>query len=288
METKKTNTFDFKAAADSIRKQFKDKTKADVFSTGSEMTTPQEDSDFIVMPEWFRTMSGTKGLPFGYTVMIAGTSDSGKTSACIEAMRCAQAQDVTVIYVDTEKKTTESRLRNWGVDPDKIARVQPFYLEEAYDGIDKWIDMIKDHDENAKILIIFDSLGNTPSIKEVEADVDDTLQLGLPAKVNKRGARRLAPRLKRDGIAMLIINQTYNNLGSPGVTNAGGKAWDYFCALTYQTSRKGWLEKTVKGVKKRIGAAVQWKLYKNHLLDAPEVDKVSVIEITSEGMKLKE
>ena len=261
-----------------------------MISTGAEMTTPTEDSDFVVMPQWFQSMSGTKGLPFGYVVMIAGNTDSGKTSFTIEAMKCAQEQDINVILVDTEKKTTSRRLTQWGVDPDRVARVQPEYLEQAYDGIDQWINYIKDADPDSKILVIFDSVGNTPSMKEVENDVDDTLQLGLAAKTNKRGMRRLVPKLKQDNIAMLLINQTYDNIASPGKTNAGGKAMDFFSCLTYQTARKSWLEKTVKGEKKRIGARVRWTLYKNHLIDVDgrDVQKVQDIDITSEGMKLVE
>ena len=280
---------DFKKAAEDIRKTFKDKKKASSISTGAEMTTPKAPEDFVVMPEWFARMSGTLGLPFGFVVMIAGNTDSGKTSFTIEAMKAAQEQGVNVILVDTEKKTTSRRLEQWGVDPGRVGRVQPEYLEEAYDGIDKWIDYIKEADEDAKILVIFDSVGNTPAYKETESDVDDTLQLGLAAKSNKRGMRRLVPRLKRDNISMLLINQTYDNIASPGKTNAGGKAMDFFSCLTYQTSRKGWLEKTVKGEKKRFGARVRWTLYKNHLIDGDhEVQKVSDIDITSEGMKLVE
>ena len=280
---------DFKKAADEIRATFKDKKKASMISTGAEMTTPTTPDDFVVMPSWFHTMSGTLGLPYGYVVMIAGNTDSGKTSFTIEAMKAAQEQDVNIILVDTEKKTTSKRLTDWGVNPDHVARVQPEYLEEAYDGIDKWVDYIKDADADAKILVIFDSVGNTPSIKEVERQVDETLQLGVAAKSNKRGMRRLVPRLKRDNIAMLLINQTYDNIASPGKTNAGGKAMDYFSCLTYQTTRKGWLEKTVKGEKRRFGARVRWTLYKNHLIDAEnDVQKVSDIDITAEGMALVE
>ena len=280
---------DFKKAADEIRATFKDKKKASMISTGAEMTTPTQPNDFVVMPPWFHKMSGSLGLPYGYVVMIAGNTDSGKTSFTIEAMKCAQEQEVNIILVDTEKKTTGKRLTDWGVNPDHVARVQPEYLEEAYDGIDKWVDYIKDADPDSKILVIFDSVGNTPSVKEVEREVDETLQLGVAAKSNKRGMRRLVPRLKRDNIAMLLINQTYDNIASPGKTNAGGKAMDYFSCLTYQTTRKGWLENTVKGEKKRFGARVRWTLYKNHLIDGEQnVQKVSDIDITAEGMKLVE
>ena len=278
---------DFQAKIEQFKKSPKGKKNPSLLSTGEDMTTPVDDADFVIMPKWFRDLSGIKGIPFGFTVMISGTPDSGKTSSSIEAMRCAQEQDINVILVDTEKKTTKSRLEQWGVDPKRLARVQPEYLEEAYDGIDWWINCIKDQDPDAKILVIFDSVANTPSVKEVETDLDDTLQLGLAAKVNKRGIRRLMPRLRRERVALMLINQTYDNLGSPGKSNAGGKGLDFASALTYQTSRKCWLEKTSQGEKIRIGAQVRWTLYKNHLL-VHDVDtrKVGDINITQDGMEL--
>jgi len=271
-----------------LRAQFKDdKAKANIISTGADMLAQTDDKDFVVMPSWWQAATGLKGLPFGYVFMISGNPDSGKTSATIEAMRCAQQQGIQIILVDTEKKTTKSRLVQWGVDPENIARVQPNYLEEAYDGIDKWLDAIKDADPDSRILVIFDSLGNTPARAEADNAVEDSLQMGLAAKINKRGFRRLVPKLARDKIHVLVVNQTYANMGSPGRTNAGGQAVDYFSVLTFQTSRFKWLEKVVKGEQIRIGARVQWTAYKNHLVDANSVIQKRVqLDITGEGIAL--
>jgi len=283
--TKKVNIGDI---ANKLRAQFKDdQAKASIISTGAEMLLPTSEDDFILMPPWWTEATGLKGLPFGYVFMISGNPDSGKTSCTIEAMRCAQEQGIYVILVDTERKTTRSRLQQWGVDPDNVARVQPRYLEEAYDGIDKWWEAIKDADSSAKILIIFDSLGNTPARAEADTDVEDSLQMGLAAKLNKRGFRRIVPRLARDKVHVLVVNQTYTNMGSPGRTNAGGQAVDYFSVLTFQTSRQKWLERTVKGEQIRVGARVQWTAYKNHLIDANSViQKKILLDITQDGMSL--
>jgi hypothetical protein len=56
--------------------------------------------------------------------------------------------------------------------------------------------------------------------------------------------------------------------------------------LTYQTSRKSWLEKTVKGEKVRYGAKVQWKLFKNHIDKTNPGPKVIELDITKEGIEL--
>jgi hypothetical protein len=78
-----------------------------------------------------------------------------------------------------------------------------------------------------------------------------------------------------------------------GKTNAGGNALNFHSTLTIQTSRKGWIDATVKGKKVRKGAKVVWTTYKNHysrgLFDA-EGKKVLLpakleLDITAEGFK---
>lgn len=282
-----TKKLDMGKIAEKIRKAFKDdKRSAQVFGTGSDIITPSKPEDFVVLDPWFQEATGVMGLPFGYVFMVAGNSDSAKTSFAIEAMRNAQAQGVHVILVDTEKKTIGTRLTTRGVDPEQLALIRPDYLEDAYDGIDLYIEHIKDADPEGRILVVFDSLGNTPAKAEAATEVDDSLQMGLAAKVNKRGFRRLVPRLNKDKIHILVINQTYANMGSSGRTNAGGNAVDFFSALTFQTSRMKWLEKTVKGEQVRVGARAVWTLYKNHLIGDAPLQKKVLLDVTKDGIKL--
>jgi len=283
----KDKKLDLSEIANKIRKSFKDdKRSAAVFGTGIDITTPTNPEDFVVLDSWFKESTGVLGLPFGYICMIAGNSDSLKTAFCIEAMRAAQAQGIYIVLVDSEKKTTGDRFIQRGVDAKNIALIRPDFLEEAYDGIDTWLEHIKDADPESKILVIFDSLGNTPARAEAETDVNDSLQMGLAAKVNKKGFRRLIPRLGKDKIHVLVVNQTYENMGSPGRSNAGGKAVDFFSALTFQTSRVKWLEKTIKGEQVRVGARAQWTLYKNHLFSGVPLQKRILLDATSTGISL--
>lgn len=278
---------DFKAEAERLRKTIKDPAQARSISTGAEMTTPTEPDQFVVMPAWWQeATTGLLGIPFGYEILIAGTTDSGKTSCVIQAIRSAQEQGVHVILGDTERKTTKARLEAWGVRPEDLARVQATHLEQLYSGIEKWIDLIKDKDPEGKILVIIDSLGNTPSFRESEVeDMHDSSQPGVSAKINKRGLKRIIPRLERDQIALLVITQTYDNYGSHGKTNAGGQGPSFFSAFTFQTQRVAFLEKKLKGESVRYGARVKWTVTKDHLVEkAKMVKKATLIDITADGM----
>lgn len=254
---------------------------------GSKLRGVTEDSNFLLMPKWWQQATNTKGLPFGKIVMIAGDSDSGKTSCSIEAMKAAQAQNVGILYVETEGKTSKEDLVNWGVDPDQVLLVQESIAERAFEAMFVLWDQFFKAYPKEKLLVIFDSLGNVVSQRDSEIDLETANQKpGGKGQINRLGLNKLVAKRDEHDVAVLIINYTYDNIGSPGKTNAGGKAVNFFSSLTYQTSRKMWLEKTVKGEKVRTGVRVQWKLFKNHLDKSNPGPKVVELDITSAGFEM--
>jgi RecA/RadA recombinase len=270
-----------------IRKNFKDNPKlAKRIGVGSNLSK-LEDKDFITMPQWWEQCTGVKGLPFGKLVMIAGDSDSGKTSCAIEAMKAAQSQEVGIIYVETEGKTTEADLRKWGVKADEILLIQSSIAEEAFELLFAAWEGFKSNYPGSKLLVVFDSIGNVVSQRDSEIDLmEQNSQPGGKGKVNRLAINKMIAKRDEDNAAILIINYTYDNMGSPGKTNAGGKAVNFFSSLTFQTSRKGWYEKTVKGEKVRVGADVTWKLFKNHLDRSGTKKKEFTLRITAEGISV--
>lgn len=287
MSKKEVKRFDINQVVAKVQSLYaKDPKKAAKFGQGNDLRA-LNDEDFVLMPEWWQKGTNTKGLPFGKIVMIAGDSDSGKTSAAVAAMKAAQTQGHGVLYVETEGKTTKNDLESWGVDSEQIMLVQSSIAEEAFEMMfDLW-DSFFDKYPEAKLLVVFDSLGNVVSKRDIEIDLTSQNQKpGGKGQTNRLGLNKLVAKRDEDDVAVLMINYTYDNIGSPGKTNAGGKAVNFFSCLTYQTSRKGWLEKTVKGVKHRTGAKVQWRLFKNHLDKTNPGPKSIELDITAEGITL--
>jgi RecA/RadA recombinase len=270
-----------------IKKNFKDNPRlSKKIGVGSNLAK-LEDKDFIIMPGWWQTVTGVKGLPFGKLVMLAGDSDSGKTSAAIEAMKAAQGQEAGIIYVETESKTTEADLVNWGVDPSSLLLVQSSIAEEAFELLFASWDEFRRTYPNEKLLVIFDSIGNVVSQRDSELDLlEQDSKPGGKGKINRLAINKAISKINEGQTAFLAINYTYDNIGSLGKTNAGGKALNFFSSLTFQTSRKGWVEKTEKGQKTRIGAEVVWKLFKNHLNKSASNKKEFTLRITSEGISV--
>src|SRR5712671_39323 len=132
--------FDVASIVADVQKLYtKDTDRVNRISVGDSLKS-MADGEFITMPPWYQTATNTKGLPFGGMVMIAGDSDSGKTSCAIAAMKAAQEQDVAIIYVETEGKTTTQDLVNWGVDPSQVMLVKSSVAEEAFDMLFKMWD----------------------------------------------------------------------------------------------------------------------------------------------------
>lgn len=275
-----------KVVSDAQKLHNKNPSKLSNIGLGSKLRGLQ-DSDFLIMPEWWQKGTNTKGLPFGKLVMIAGDSDSGKTSCAIAAMKAAQEQEVAVLYVETEGKTTTQDLQSWGVDTDQVMLVQESIAERAFEAMFAlWDGFFKSYPKG-KLLVIFDSLGNVVSQRDSEIDLTSQSQKpGGKGQINRLGLNKMIAKRDENDVAILMINYTYDNIGSPGKTNAGGKAVNFFSCLTYQTSRKGWLEKTSKGEKQRVGAKVQWKLFKNHIDKSNPGPKVIELDITAEGISL--
>jgi RecA/RadA recombinase len=279
--------FDISKVVKDVQKLYaKDTNKANAIGFASKLRGTA-DSDFVIMPQWWQKGTNTKGIPFGKLVMIAGDSDSGKTSCAIEAMKAAQAQGVVVLYVETENKTTEQDLRNWGVDPDQVMLVQSSIAEEAFELMFKlWDEFFKNYPKE-KLLVVFDSIGNVVSKRDSEMDLTTSNQKpGGKGQINRLGINKLIAKRDEGDVAVLMINYTYSNIGSPGKTNAGGKAVNFFSCLTYQTTRKSWVERTVNKEKVRVGAIVSWTLFKNHIDKTNPGPKNILLSITKEGIAL--
>lgn len=278
--------FNMSGLADEVRKQFKDSPKlAKRIGVGSNLSK-LADSDFIIMPAWWKSCTGVVGIPFGKLVMIAGDSDSGKTSCAIEAMKAAQAQGVGVIYVETEGKTTEADLSGWGVDTSQVLLVQSSIAEEAFELMFAAWDGFKQSYPGSRLLVVFDSIGNVVSQRDSEINLmEQNSKPGGKGQINRLAINKMIAKRDEDDAAILVLNYTYDNIGSPGKTNAGGKAVNFFSSLTFQTTRRGWYERTIDKVKVRAGADVTWKLFKNHLDRSGLSKKEFTLRISSEGIQ---
>lgn len=289
--------FDFSKTIDAVQESFKtNKNRVDQLGLGDTLQDISKDpADYVVMPDWWKESFGIPGLEFHKIVQIAGDSDTGKTSLALEAILRAQQQGYGIIYIETEHKTGPVDLIAKGIDPNGVMTVSSAITEEAWDGgLKLWDQFFKDF-PNEKLLLVYDSYGNTVSMRDTALDLTKQSQKpGGAAKTNRMGINTMIARMQKDPVAILIINYTYDNMGSKGKTNAGGKALNFFAMLTLQAQRTGWIEPTRDGRKVRMGATVIWKIFKNHYAKSLVDDNGEQIllpafinlKITKDGFKI--
>lgn len=261
--------YDLGGIIKTVQKGIKDERRKNSIKIGSQMAPISKDpNDYVVLPpelDWEYCTGGLLGLPFGKLVQTAGDSDTGKTSFAITAMKAAQEQGIAVLYAESEGKTSKNDLEAWGVDTDNIMLAQSGIAEELFTSMFELWDGFFDKYPDGKLLVIIDSWGNTISMRDEDLDlISENQKPGGQAKTNRLSVNKMIAKMQSDKVALLVVNYTYDNMGSPGKTNAGGKAIHFFTYVGFQTKRIGWVEKTVNKEKVRVGAKVRWTSYKNH------------------------
>lgn len=272
----------------------KDPGKAQAFGLGSALTSVSlNPEDYVAMPSWFKENYGVLGFQYGNFCQWAGEPDSGKTSMCLAAMKQAQDQGNIIVYVETEGKTGEEDLISAGIDPKGVLTVHTSITEHVFDLTREALDTVAKKFPGAPVFLAIDSYGNTTSMRDSELELSTGAQKpGGHAKTNRMGLGMIKAKMLEQKIACLVVNYTYDNIGSVGKTNAGGKALNFWCQLIIQSSRKAWYERTVNGQKVRAGADVLWKVYKNHYAKTLKdeegnqilLPKQAVMRISAEGI----
>jgi RecA/RadA recombinase len=198
------------------------------------------DSMWVDGPDWYRMITGIRGITTGFVYEFVGKPDSGKSSTGQHFMVQAQKKGWVVILVDAEKKFSFSRYEKMGGNCKTLFIISESTIEHNFDALEKMEKAISEEDKDAKILVVYDSIAVGGSMKELEKDITDVSQVAEQAKLLKRCVRRQLPLLQQCNVAFIAINQCYAKIGpmSRGGTQAsGGQGLEYGKALSLKFSR---------------------------------------------------
>ena len=305
MVKKIINALDIDQLVANVQKSYgKDKSKAEEVSAGNKISFAKDDKDFVLWKDspWHK-LTGVPGIPFGKVVQIAGKPDSGKSTHAMQFMTQAQNQNVLVIFWDTEKKFSSARFdKYFGGDSSALICVTSRLILDGADRIERIIHEAKKLDESLKILIVWDSVGGSLAKNEnviikkdsYEGSMDGSKQMAAASKENGtalRGFVRLMEAYKdtetnQETIAILLINQTYSNIGSPGQKQSGGQKVEYFSSIVVQLTRKSDINIVKNKIKMKTGIVTRAKVSKNHLFDGESSVSELDLAISAGGIKL--
>ena len=187
------------------------------------------------------------GIPNNRVTAYAGESGTGKTffalSGVKEFLQRTEEEKGTVIYFDTEFALEKSMFEKRDIDTKRLFLMQPDTLQSFKTTGLRILDKIEKMEEADKrpVLMVLDSLGNLPTLKEVEdglsgKDVSDMTR----AKIIRSIFRTLTLKMGKVSVPMILTNHTYTQVGAyvPTQTMGGGGGVVYAASTIAFLSKK--------------------------------------------------
>ena len=175
-----------KAVSDEVRKKF------DLVSfkekKGLKQNIKFKDQEWLPLSKAFQDVTSIPGIPTGHIVLLRGHSDSGKTTALLEAAVSAQKRGVLPVFIITEMKWNWEHAKQMGLEFDEILDTKTgevvnyggefIYIDrESIHTIEDVASFILDLiDEQKKgslpydLLFLWDSIGSVPCEMSIKSN----------------------------------------------------------------------------------------------------------------------
>lgn len=217
------------------------------------------------------------GWPIGRISELASWEGVGKSTLTDMSISHVQAQGGIGCLIDSEKARNPKYTERLGVNLDELISVEVDTLEQGFTQIERMINvqraMKKKHDPPPPMLIIWDSLGGTPSKAELAGASDDK-HVGSAARVIKQNFRRLTQQIAELRIAFVACNHFYEKIGGfGGLVSYGGSGIRYFSTVRLWLTRTG----QVKISNRVVGHTVKAKLKKTRVRTPVEPIETALI-----------
>lgn len=243
---------------------------------------PQE---WIEMSQAFKEVTRLQGIPTGHVIMNYGKSDTGKSTMALEAAAFAQKQGILPVFIITENKFSFERGETMGIDfKEAIVHNGVPTIEKGCKYIRETLDAQEKGDLPYDIIFIWDSIGGTPSEKELGKMEDGSGGGGMMVTarvIREEITRYLGPRINATRnenfpytSTLMFINHAYTAppkmpTGPSSLEPYGGDGIFYVSTLVFRTGGILGRSRKVKATYKKIEYAYALEtdlvVVKNHI-----------------------
>lgn len=215
------------------------------------------DVDVIPTGLFVDKLSGVGGIPKGVITEIFGDESIGKSSLCLQAIAAAQQQGLKCLFADVEWSYDIRYAESLGVDNEKLGLLRERFAEDVLDEIEKAAESGKWD------LIVLDSIGGILPRAEAEKAAGEKT-IGGQAGLIARFCRKMAPLLKMQNVALVVINHSFVDIMTGKVMTSGGKKLSYHKSLSIRFKMK-YGANIIKQGDRKVGKIVIGEVKKNKL-----------------------
>lgn len=186
------------------------------------------------------------GWPIGRLSECASWEGVGKSTLLDQSIAQVQRMGGIAAVIDSEHSRDASYTRRLGVNTDTLIAKPVETVEDVFTATDSvltvqeklTVEAAKRKQRPPPLLLVWDSLGATPTKRELEGEPDDK-HVAEAAKVIKMNFRRICARIADLRIAFVFVNHFYTDIG-PFATmkTSGGSGVRYFTSLRLWLSQK--------------------------------------------------
>lgn len=290
--------FDIGGIVESVKKLYnKDKKAQGMITTGDTIRQAYTEKDGVQVPDGhpLRELVGLPCVPYNKIIQISGPPDSGKSTSSGQIMASAQKTGHLVILWDSEDKFDAQRFdTKFNGNSKDLLIVKTNEILQGGEKIRKLVMVAKEKYPDAKILIVWDSVGGSQARGAAERELDSEKhgQPGQDAKENGAVMKMIVGLINKynDSVATVLINQVYSKIGfmQVGDAESGGKKIEFHSSLIIRLKRIKTLTKVVKGAKVKYGILTRATVTKNHLSQSETSLHQLDFQITANGAKVSD
>ena len=243
-----------KSLTEAASKELKSKFDLNAFKDkkGLKQNVKFKDQEWIPLSSAFQDVTSIPGIPMGHIVLLRGHSDTGKTTALLEAAVSAQKRGIMPVFIITEMKWSWDHAKMMGMEVNEVVDKKTGEITN-YDGnfiyVDReTINSIEDvagfildlMDEQKKgnlpydLLFLWDSIGSVPCEMSIKSNKNNNewnagaMSTQFGNSVNQRitlSRKESSPYTN----TLVCINKVWtlkaeSPMGQPKLMNKGGYA----------------------------------------------------------------
>ena len=157
-----------KSLSEAVSAEIKSKFNLNSFKEkkGLKQNVKFKDQEWIPLSKAFQDVTSVPGIPMGHIVLLRGHSDTGKTTALLEAAVAAQKRQILPVFIITEMKWSWDHAKMMGMEVNEVVDKETGEIVD-YDGNFIYVDRETIHSIEDVAVFILDLIeeqkrGNLP------------------------------------------------------------------------------------------------------------------------------